>query len=94
MSASASGCQDDSKTQYAMNSNATMIGGHEPSSAPTATPPPSAQTWSVRARPSRTSAMWPQAGTASVKPTAPTDAMSPISAGPNPRLARMTGMKG
>ena len=36
MSASASGCHDDSKTQKAMNRSAIAIGGHEPSRAPMA----------------------------------------------------------
>ena len=48
-------------------------------------PPPIAHTWSVRGRPSRTSARCPHAGTARVKPTAPIEAISPISAGPKPR---------
>ena len=63
-----------------------MIGGQAPSSAPTATAPPIAHTWSVRDLPRRTSARCPQAGTARVNPTAPIEAISPISAGPNPRL--------
>ena len=84
----------DSKIQYAMNSSAITICGHGPSKAPTATAPPIAHTCRVRALPRRTSAMCPHAGTASVKPIAPIDATSPICAGPNPRLARMTGMNG
>ena len=55
---------------------------------------PVAHTMSVRGRPSRTSARWSQAGTASVKPMAPIDEMKPISPGENPRSARMTEMKG
>ena len=47
-------------------------------STPMARPPPIAQIWRVRGRPSRTSARCPQAGTAMVKPIAPTDVMRPI----------------
>ena len=93
--ASVSGCHDDSNTQNTTNSAAMTIGaGHGNSNASTATAPPIAQTWSVRERPSRTSARCPQAGTATVNAIAPSDEMSPISPGPNPKSARITEMNG
>ena len=94
MTASVSGCQDDSKTQKIANRTAITNAGQGRSRATIARPPPIPQTCSVRGRPSRTSARWPQAGTAIVKPIAPTDAMTPISPALNPKSWRMTAMNG
>ena len=68
--------------------------GHGRSSATIASPAPIAQTCNVRGRPRRTSARWPQAGTAMVKPTAPIDAITPISPALNPNPWRITAMNG
>jgi hypothetical protein len=94
VTASASGCHDDSKTQNTANTIAIANPGQGRSSDAIATPAPIAHTCSVRGRPKRTSARWPHAGTAIVNPIAPTDAITPISPGLNPKSWRTTAMNG
>ncbi|MEJ7697318.1 MAG: hypothetical protein WKF78_12035 [Candidatus Limnocylindrales bacterium] len=92
--ASLSGCQADSKTVNVVYRTKTAIVGQGAISAATATAPPTAQICSVLGRPRRTSARWPQTGTAIVNPIAPMDAISPISPALNPRSRRMTETNG